>query len=519
VADTEFGVTQIISSISGYFSKSLILGTFLPVVIFIVLTAIFVVPFLPLDFPALVRFQNLDKEWKTVATSFVTIVLTGLIYNLNIPILRLFEGYPWRNSWLGTFLTRRHQARFDDAQNRIAAMRACRRLMQDADKDFTAHKSWVEEFFGYWKALGSPLQGAGRSDYEWLKKIWTTQPASENQPDTQAPADKEIEAQPTSSDATKQKPKSDLQVQWETITANFNSEYGVRLRYIQSNYPDRRNLILPTRLGNVIRSFEYYPGREYRIDSIALWPRLVAIIPKDYAVAVDDAKTTFDFMLNCSLLSVILTVSILLAGLIYAMPLNSWSLGLYWFGNVAFFASLSYFFYRLSIDRVSAWGAMVKGAFDLYRSELLKKLGYKHEPASRQKERDLWEKISRQIIYGDLDRVPLDYVEESGPSYPSLSSTPAKAKLEITKGVKASAEDFLIFCLQIKNTDPQIEETDVTVTDKLSEDLYYQWQSARVDSVPAAVSGANPYKFVIGSIPSNQEVVLTYKVIRRKGMN
>ena len=213
--------------------------------------------------------------------------------------------------------------------------------------------------------------------------------------------------------------------------------------------------------------------------------------------------------------SSILAAVILLAGFVYPMQLNSWSSRLYWLGNIAFFFALAYFFYRLSIDRVSAWGSMVKGAFDLYRSDLLKKLGYKHEPATRQKERELWSRISRQIIYGDLDRVPPHYVEEPGPTYPSLSGTSTKAKLEMTKGVRASSDEYLIFCLRIRNT-AKDEETNVVVTDKLPDDLYYQWESARVDSSPPeSVSGVNPYNFKIGSIAGNNEVVLTYKGIRR----
>jgi len=509
-------VTDIISSISGYFSKSLILGTFLPVVVFIVLAALFLVPFLPPEFSALVRFQGLDKEWKALAVSFVAIVLSGLIYNLNIPILRLYEGYPWRNSWVGTFLTRRHQSRFDDAQIRIGAMRACRSLMQATSKDFAGQRHWVEEFFENWKALGSPLRGSGMVNYEWLEKIWSAENTTASPPSSPSLASALV-AGLTSSGTAKEETKSALQLQWEDIARNLNSEYGGLLRDIQSNYPERRSLILPTRLGNVIRSFEYYPGREYQIDSIVMWPRLVAIIPKEYAVAVDDAKTTFDFMLNCSLLSFILAAFILLTGLTYPTPLNSFSLALYWFSNVAIFSALSYFFYRLSINRVGAWGSMVKGAFDLYRSDLLKKLGYKHEPASRTKEREIWQKISRQIIYGDLDKTPMDYVDEAGPSYPSLSSTPAKAKLEVTKGVKVnSASDILTFCLRVRNTDPEIEEANVVVTDKLSDDFDYEWDSARVDTRSVPVSGVNPYHFKVGIIGTTQEIVLTYNGVCRK---
>lgn len=373
--------------------------------------------------------------------------------------------------------------------------------MQAASADFAAHKNWIEEFFEYWKALGSPFKGPGGSDYKWLKEIWTERAAPE---------------------VSKEPAKSDLQLEWEKIYENFNTEYGARVRDIQRNYPVRRNLILPTRLGNVIRSFEYYPGREYRIDSVVMWPRLVGIIPKDYAVAVDDAKTIVDFMLNSSLLSLIVAALILLAGLAYPVPLTSWSSTLSWLGNVAAFAIISYFFYWLSIDRVSAWGSMVNGAFDLYRFDLLKKLGYKQEPDTREKERALWYRISRQTLYGDLDKVPPDYVDQPGPAptYPSLSSTPAKAKLEIIKGVKASLDDSVIFCLRIRNSDEEMAETDVTVTDKLPDDLYYQWESARVDSKPAeSVSGTNPYVFKIGEIAGKQEVLLTYKGIRRNVMN
>ena len=513
-------MTQIISSISGYFSKPLILGTFLPVVVFMLLTAIFAVPFLPLEFPALVRYQALDNEWKTVATSFIAIVITGLIYNLNIPILRLYEGYPWRSSWLGTFLIRRHQSRFDDAQNRISTMKACRHLMETADEDFAANENWITEFFEYWKALGSPFKGPGGSDYKWLKEIWTDRPAPAGQAAAQpAPAQ---EVAPVAANSSKEPPKSDLQLEWEKIYKNFNTEYGAQVRDIQRNYPVERNLILPTRLGNVIRSFEYYPGREYRIDSVVMWPRLVGIIPKDYAVAIDDAKTIVDFMLNASLLSLIVATLILLAGLAYPVPLNSWSSTFSWLGNVAVFALISYFFYRLSIDRVSAWGSMVNGAFDLYRFDLLKKLGYQQEPDTREKERALWYRVSRQTLYGDLDRVPPDYVDKPGPepSYPAVSSTTAKATLELTKGVKVSGDDSVIFYLRISNTDEEMEAADVTVTDKLPDDLYYLWESARVDSAPAeSVSGPNPYVFKIGSIAGNQEVVLTYKGIRRNVMN
>jgi hypothetical protein len=488
-------VTSILSSISGYFSKSLILGVFLPVVIFIVLSMPFLVPLLPSDLSLFVRFEGIDKEWKVVAVSFVTVVISGLIYNLNIPILRLYEGYPWRNSWIATCLTRRHMARLDAAQNRIEAMRACLRLMETASKDLPSQEKLVKEVIENWKALGSPLRGPGVKEYPWLK-IWET-----------ADQDNRV---------------SGIKEQWGKIKDDLLDEYSSYRRQVKSNYPDKRGLVLPTRLGNVIRSFEYYSDREYKIDSIALWPRLVGIIPKEYAVAVDDAKTTFDFMMNCATLSLLLAVSMLLAGLIYPAPFASGTPLIYWFSEIAAFALLSYFFYRLSINRASAWGSLVKGAFDLYRWDLLKKLGYEQEPKSREKERDLWYEISRQMIYGDrFDKCLLGYAKEAAPSYPSVRSAPGKAKLEITRGMKTNlGGDVVTFYLRIENRDPNLAEADVIVTDKLSDDFDYEWESAKIDNVVVPVSGTNPYQFRIGNLLRTAEAVLSYNAIpRKKGHN
>jgi hypothetical protein len=94
-------VTNILSSISGQFSKSLILGTFFPVMVFVILAQIFVVPLLPSDWLVLRQLETLDTQWRVVVILLLAIVLSGLLYNLNIPIIRFYEGYPWQDSWIG----------------------------------------------------------------------------------------------------------------------------------------------------------------------------------------------------------------------------------------------------------------------------------------------------------------------------------------------------------------------------------------------------------------------------------
>lgn len=484
-------MTSILSSISGYFSKSLILGTFLPVVIFLILSVLFLFPLLPSDMPLFNSLEGIDKQWKVVAVSFGAIVISGLIYNLNIPILRLYEGYPWKGSWIGMRLTRRHIARFDAAQNRIEAMRAVLYAMVTANENFPAKEKYVREVIENLKALSTPLRGPTFASQPWLK-IWQTWPKRER--------------------------LGDIREQWERIKDDFLSAYSAYRIQIKRDYPDRRGLILPTRLGNVVRSFEYYSDREYGIDSIEIWPRLIAIIPKEYAVSVDDSKTTFDFMMNCSALSLLLAALLLLAGLIYPTHLASVPALLYWFIKIVAFVLLSYFFYRLSINRAGAWGAMVKGAFDLYRWDLLKKLGYKQEPEKREDERALWDEISRQMIYGDrFDKTLLGYAKAATPSFPTVHSQPAKAKLEITRGLKAaSSGDVVTFYLRVENKDPNLAETNIIVTDKLADDFDYEWGSAKIGGTEVYVTGTNPYQFRIGNLLSKSNTVLQYNAIPRK---
>jgi hypothetical protein len=484
-------VTSILSSISGYFSKSLILGTVLPVVIFMVLAMLFLVPLLPSDMTFLTRLEGIDKQWKVIAASFVAIVISGLVYNLNIPILRWYEGYPWRNSLIGTWLTRRHKKRFDAMQKRVNAIRATRRLMQQTDKNFSSREQWIKDFFEDLKALRAPLSEQGIVEHPW-EKIWHAAP----------PKDR----------------LSSMQTQWQNLLKGLTSQHGEYLREISANYPERRSLILPTRLGNVIRSFEYYPSREYGIDSIALWPRMVAVIPKEYALVMDDAKTTFDFMMNCSALSFLLAASMLIVSLIYPARLASRTSFLYGLIEIAVFTASSYFFYRLSINRVGAWGSLVRGSFDLYRWDLLKKLGYEQKPDSRVEERKLWGDISRQIVYGDpYEKSMLSYARDPAVSYPSTRGTPGNAKLEITTGMKTNpGTDVVTFYLRVKNVDPNLAEANVIVTEKLSDEYDYEWNSAQVAGIAVPVSGKNPYHFKLGHLVRTREVVLQYNAIPRK---
>jgi uncharacterized repeat protein (TIGR01451 family) len=429
-------VTNILSAISGQFGKSLILGTLLPAAIFVILGLIFVGPLFPIDLPLLESLEAPETQSRLLAVTFLTIVLSCLLTNLNIPIIRLYEGYPWKDSWIGQRCIRHYQAQFDAAQARWRGMRT---LVY---------------------ALRAQNLNDGRI--------------------------------------------SEIEAEWGRIGRKVNTEF-----------PPYEHLLLPTRMGNVIRAFESYSYRQYGIEAITLWPRLIAKIDKDYAASIDAAKTSFDFTLNSSALGTVLALAILIVGLIYPTAMSSPRLWVPWLLEVIGFAVLAYLFYLCSISRASAWGATVKGAFDLYRWALLRQLGYTRVPNTMTEERALWDDISLQMIYGDSPKVRMaEYT-----AMPTLArGEPYVVDLKIARGVSLPGADGTVtVTLCVKNVDAQ-ERTakNVLVTDTLPDGFDYEWDSASADSHSVPVVGTNPYHFNVGHLEPGKEVILTYRMILYK---
>lgn len=430
-------MTSIISVISGQFSKSLILGTLLPVMVFSILGAVVLKPLLPNEWHRLLAVNLTETQW-VLGFSFLVLLLTGLLYNLNIPLIRLYEGYSWEKSLLGRLLADRHKARLKAAKARWDGMRTLAYALSEYEGDGTVALSQYDDA---------------------ITELW--------------------------------------------IDAG-NS--------LSNKLPPEGRLVLPTRLGNVIRCFESYPDRQYQLAGITTWPRLIAKIDKDYALAIDNAKTSFDFMLNCSILSATLALVVLLAGLLYPLVFISAHLYVPWLACVASFAVASYLFYTWSIGRAASWGTMVRSAFDLYRGDLLKQLGFKRSPSGMAEERQLWNDISDQLIYGDSPRVrPARYV----PQTTAAQGDPGYVDLEVTRGIKKTEGSAAIqIFLKVRNNDPKGRDVkNVVMEDECLAGHEYDWDSFECDREGAAVSGTDTYKFVVGDLKAGEEAVLSYRVV------
>ncbi|MCC6177482.1 MAG: DUF11 domain-containing protein [Chloroflexi bacterium] len=432
-----------LAAISGQFTRSLVLGTFFPSVIFVILTILFVVPLLPDDWPLLVPLSGLEASGRVIFWTFVTLVVTGLLVNANTPIIRFYEGYPWQGSPIGQRRIRCHQVRMRAVRSRWTGMLQLLTALQDG--------------------TATPVRTAQIAAIE-----------------------------------------------------DARSQAG---RELANAFPWEEARVLPTRLGNVVRSFEDYPRREYGMDSVILWPRLVAVLDKEYAGRLDDMKSSFDFMLNSSVGSIVLTLALLVSGLWYLRPMTSIGAFVGWAAEVGAFAALGWWAYGAAISRAAAWGALVKGSFDLYRGDLLARLGYTVTPLTREAEQALWYEISQRMQYGRTsDGRPLDYAAPPAPvPLTGVRCDSAADSLQVTRSLGATYGNGAIdVLLGVTNTDRQAPATNVVVSDPLPIGFDYVPGSARMvgasGSARLPVTGQDPREIVVGTVGAGAHVAVQYRV-------
>jgi hypothetical protein len=460
-------MTSILSSISGKFNFSLLLGTFVPAFVFILLVRMLVVPLVPgaLDAPLLTPLKTIDESWEIFTILLVAIVLSGLLYSLNTPLIRIYEGYPWQDTWLGRKRREHYKAELD-------ALRA-------------EKEGWPELF----DALKKQLDDLRENDSSHAERG--------AQPNSNLPR---------------------LQERMAAVRESGNQA----AKRINEDFP-KPDSVLPTRLGNAIRAFENYPERQYRMAGISLYPRLIAKIDKEYAGSIDEAKANLDFMLNSATLSALLTLCLLAAGLVYPKSLPSFTAWALWLTGIVAFVLATVWFYSQSIGRAQAWGTLVKGAFDLYRGELLKQLGYDYDPSTIEEERAIWDNISKRLIYGDPPKGRAELMPykpaEKPKSEPTSVQDETGAALELLRGIdRANGDGTITVSIQVRNVDQDGKGANcVVLADTVPDGYGFEWDSAAVSSGAVRVEGTNPYRFHCDAqVKQDAPLLLTYRIVPNK---
>jgi hypothetical protein len=171
--------------------------------------------------------------------------------------------------------------------------------------------------------------------------------------------------------------------------ADVQTNMNALLR-LASDFPDQRWWLLPTKFGNVLRAFEVYPRVIYGLEGVQGWSRLLAVIPTDYREAIEQAKAQTDFWVNLWLGSTICLLTYFVLAILYK------SLPYPWVPIVAIVAAIIAAGWAREMAR--GWGMLVMSAFDLFRGDLCRKLGFSM-PRSVEKEREMWQLVSQVMVY------------------------------------------------------------------------------------------------------------------------
>jgi hypothetical protein len=190
------------------------------------------------------------------------------------------------------------------------------------------------------------------------------------------------------------------------FTEKLRQERTELIKELAEKYPDKEEFVLPTAFGNTLRAFEIYPRVMYGLEGIDGWPRILAILPKEYRELIDDSKSQVDWWVNLSVLSFTLMIEF------WSLVFYKWKLTLPWHFTIlniivplAIFGLLNWFFAWRASSAAAGWGSYVKSAFDLYRFDLIELLGTE-TPADRETEKALWKKYSQAIVYRRPDMLP-----------------------------------------------------------------------------------------------------------------
>jgi hypothetical protein len=145
---------------------------------------------------------------------------------------------------------------------------------------------------------------------------------------------------------------------------------GVEYDILAFQYPiDRKTgapyAPYPTRLGNLLTSFETYSTVKYGLDGVFYWPRLWLAIDKDLREELDSAQAVVDGAIYCSFVAS-LSVPLCLAYWYWLPDVTWW----HWPVGAIACAVLAIICYRLALPRYAQYGDLFMAAFDQYRDTL-----------------------------------------------------------------------------------------------------------------------------------------------------
>jgi len=161
-------------------------------------------------------------------------------------------------------------------------------------------------------------------------------------------------------------------------------------------YPSKKERLLSTQLGNVLRAAEDYAETTYGMNVVFWWPRLWLIMPESVQKQIDDSETPIIALLNLATQLGIIT----LIGFIYLCIkyTGSWKLWIFHAAIITLILGLilTITAYRGAVSQAIVYGVLIRSTVDIYRFDLLKVLHQKL-PSNLSEEKKLWDNMYKWV--------------------------------------------------------------------------------------------------------------------------
>jgi hypothetical protein len=189
---------------------------------------------------------------------------------------------------------------------------------------------------------------------------------------------------------------------WELNVAKNRKDLGLR------SYPPKTEDLLPTRLGNMLRSAERQAGGQYGFSNvIEMLPRIYPSLSPPLAESIGDARDDLD--MTCRMCAVLWVIALVTGCTLIAdgAVASAWG----WLALPLTAAVFGIFCYRAAVRVAEAYGRNLYYVFDLHRRDFIRAMGYV-PPETPDDEKQLITDITRWLIERDADVAPAQYREK-----------------------------------------------------------------------------------------------------------
>lgn len=196
------------------------------------------------------------------------------------------------------------------------------------------------------------------------------------------------------------KHKTAIKVRYDHARDVENDQYrmNIELERFRKFPPDEE--IMPTALGNAIRTAEVYGWERYRLDVVTLWYHLQSVLDENLRADEDRARSAIDFQICAAYLSAIFAI---LCGITITFAAYSDSSVIL----LGVLIVLVFLFYRGAVVAAHEWRKTIEAVVDLGRRPLASSLDLTL-PASVESEREMWRVVGQIVKYPYTQKRSMD---------------------------------------------------------------------------------------------------------------